>query len=125
MVMAVTPRQPYKDGPPHVKVAGAGQFDQKGTRGSYQSRGRFRHAMLRSLLQLLEKIILWALAACLYAGIFGLLAFIVLDFAEALLGIDLVPEIKRQLGIGATIALLIALVAFLWFERSADRPDDL
>ena len=81
--------------------------------------------MFRLLLQLLEKIILWALAACLYAGIFGLLAFIALDFAEAIFGIDLVPEIKRQLGIGATIALLIALVAFLWFERSASRQDDL
>lgn len=84
-----------------------------------------RHSMFRSLLQLLEKTLLWALAICLYAGIFGLLTFIVLDFAEAILGIDLVPEIKRQLGIGATIALLIALVAFLWVERSANRPDDL
>ncbi|MDY0882253.1 hypothetical protein ACFPL7_21940 [Dongia soli] len=81
--------------------------------------------MVQSLLQLLEKILLWALAICLYAGIFGLLAFIVLDFLEAILGIDLVPEIKRQLGIGATIALLIALIAFLWLERSAQRPDDL
>ena len=80
--------------------------------------------MFRLLLQLLEKIVLWGLAACLYAGIFGLLSFIMLDFAEAIFGIDLVPEIKRQLGIGATIALLIALVAFLWFERSASRQDD-
>jgi hypothetical protein len=75
-------------------------------------------------MHLLEQIVLWLLAICLYAGVFGLLTFIILDFAEALFGLDLVPEIKRPLGIGATIALLVALIAFLYLDHPQERRDD-
>jgi uncharacterized membrane protein YqjE len=76
-------------------------------------------------LRFLRKAALWLAALALYVGVFGILTFIILDFAEVILRIDLVPEIQRQLGIGGVVGLIIALIAGLWFLNHEQEPDDL
>lgn len=81
--------------------------------------------MREKTLKLLRKTALWLAAMALYAGVFATLTFIVLDFAEVILRIDLVPEIKRELGIGGVVGLIIALLAALWFLHQERMSDDL
>lgn len=82
-------------------------------------------AMPSSLLKLLRQTALWLAALALYAGVFSILTFIILDFAEVLLRIDLVPEVRRHLGLGGVVSLIVALLAGLWFLNHERESDDV
>lgn len=81
--------------------------------------------MPSSLLKLLRQTALWLAALALYAGVFSILTFIILDFAEVLLRIDLVPEVRRHLGLGGVVSLIVALLAGLWFLNHERESDDI
>ncbi len=81
--------------------------------------------MPSSLLKLLRQTALWLAALALYAGVFSILTFIILDFAEVLLRIDLVPEVRRHLGLGGVVSLIVALLAGLWFLNHERESDDV